>query len=227
MWMLAPKNALLQLIPRNHNNASNLQNASPASPAFPSPSIFPLSSKPHSHSGYSLSSRASGVSLFFSNERPFSGVPAFKADTGGCGDDDDDLVDLVGEVGEVERYGEGVKGVEKGWAAEVEVAGDGARAVEYERRLSGSTGEEESTKRLNVWRWISRYRSLGLILADPIKYRSISIWQMTILFMDASRFPRIISRPMYRVSSYQYQILTSNLILRLCVKHPSTAQTRQ
>lgn len=83
--------------------------ASPTSPSFSV--LFELvSSSPHTHSGYSLSSFASGASWPFVKPSPFKGVPAgtLLTTAGTC--DFEDV--LGGNPGVLE--GEGEKGVEKG-----------------------------------------------------------------------------------------------------------------
>lgn len=59
------------------SDAWDLQYRSPSPSAFSGrlPS-FDSSRRPHSHAGYSLSSIASGGSLFLKYPRPFNGVPA-------------------------------------------------------------------------------------------------------------------------------------------------------
>lgn len=92
------------------------------SPADPSDSRFPpnlpSSNRPHSQFGYSWSSFATGGSLFFRKANPFNGVPALSDDFGAG-------AEVVFGVGSSEFAGDGVKGVEKGWAVEVDVAAGG------------------------------------------------------------------------------------------------------
>ena len=108
-----------------YDGNKNSPNSSPACPsASPTPLAFSfLSNSPQSHSGYSWSSLATGASLPFIYPNPLKSVPAFTLlrTAGGVDAGGDDSRGNSGE-----RAGEGANGVEKGCAAEVEVAGGGS-----------------------------------------------------------------------------------------------------
>lgn len=61
--------------------------------------------------------------MFFRNAKPFNAVPALTDDFGLDGKDCFEAGLVL--VESVERAGDDVKGVEKGWAAEVDVAAGG------------------------------------------------------------------------------------------------------
>lgn len=102
-----------------------LPKASPVSPSA-SPLFAPVSSSPQSQLGYSLSSFAKGASCPFTKPNPFNTVPAgtLLSGIGGVSFDEDSPGGMPGVLD-----GEGVNGVEKGWAADVEVAGGGSEAL--------------------------------------------------------------------------------------------------
>ena len=100
----------------------NIQNKSPstapasAAPAPSPPFFFRI---PHSQLGYSESSSATGSFFPFKKFNPFSGVPAVTElfTVGAC-------FSALGACNSAAE-GEGVKGVEKGCAAPVDVAAEG------------------------------------------------------------------------------------------------------
>ena len=100
----------------------SLQYKSP-SPSFPSlPSAFFSAStnSPHNQAGYSESSFATGPSFAFTYPNPLSTVPAFTELLGAAGVSDAD----AGKGGTW-----GVKGVENGCAADLDVAAGGPSCV--------------------------------------------------------------------------------------------------
>lgn len=96
--------------------AWDVQYKSPSSSSLFSPFSPALSNRPHSHSGYSSSSFATGPSLPFTYPRPFSTVPAL-TELRGAAASGAVVLALLG-IG-------AVRGVENGCAAEVEVAAGG------------------------------------------------------------------------------------------------------
>lgn len=103
----------------------SIPNASPAAPSSViSPFLGPRS--PQSHSGYSESSLATGPSWPLIYPRPLNGVPAGTL-LGGCVGPLAVAFGVVLGDGGISGVleGDGVKGVENGCAAEVEVAGGG------------------------------------------------------------------------------------------------------
>ena len=130
----------------------SLPNASPATPsAFDAPCIG--SRSPQSHSGYSESSFATGPSWPLMYPNPLNGVPAGTLLEGCAGPLEATLGVVLGDgcmPGVLE--GEGVKGVENGCAAEVEVAGGGLsgwrslEVVERGRRVAGCRNGDDSRR---------------------------------------------------------------------------------
>lgn len=101
----------------------------------------------HSHDGYSSSgfARTGSVAEDFRKLSPRRGVPAGTEERGGAGVEEEGLEDLLvgGKPGVF--FGDGERGVEKGWAAEVDVAGGGE---------SGSLKAAE-VERARVWVYVS------------------------------------------------------------------------
>ena len=130
-----------------------LPNASPAAPSsFRSPCLGP--SSPQSQSGYSESSLATGTSWPLIYPNPLNGVPA-GALLGGCAGPWDVALEVVfGDEGISGVFeGDGVKGVENGCAAEVEVAAgglSGRRSLEVVERRRRPVGRSIDGDRRRV-----------------------------------------------------------------------------
>lgn len=137
-----------------------------ASPTIPSASALfsPVPNSPQSHPGYSPSSFANGASCPLINPNPFSGVPAGTLLLGILSDAE--ALSLGGIVGVLE--GEGVKGVEKGWALDVDVAGGGdsgnapVKVVEIARMEEVRTNLRDR-RRVQRWQIIVNCSSRNLV----------------------------------------------------------------
>ena len=130
-----------------------------ASPTNPSSFVLPClgSRSPQSHSGYSESSFATGPSWPLIYPSPRNGVPAATLLGGRTGPLDAALGVVLGDEGISGVFeGDGVKGVENGCAAEVEVAGGGfsgrrsPEVMEKGRRVRERKGDGD---RRRVQRW--------------------------------------------------------------------------
>ena len=140
--------------------------------SFISPFLGPRSS--HSQSGYSESSLATGPSWPLIYPNPLNGVPAGTLLGGRAGPLNVDFGVVFGDEGIPGVFaGDGVKGVENGCAAEVEVAGGGLserrslEVVERGRRMA-ERGSEADRRRIQRWQIIvySLWIGMGRLKSD-------------------------------------------------------------